>query len=313
MTVRDDAVTVAATSRDESRVFIPCGDELLSAVFTRPTVEANGMAVIFYAGRWSVTSIGRSRLFVDVARRLAGLGYHCLRLDYLGLGESTGTERPWRLERPFQEEPDAAVRWLGQQGLADIVVMGTCGGARLALDSTRRIGRLVGAALLSPPVRDYQKGDRTATLPATEFVKRAASRRVLAGLRDPRVRRRYAFHLREKLKRMLGRPGASGGAAGAGEFQWVTPNILDPLQELAQRGVPVLFFFGAEDAAYEEFTRGRSGRLGKILEKAGRLIEVVVVDGKFHGLPQSDVARLSGDAIVRWLAVPGAGRRSPGG
>lgn len=304
---------MTATTLDEERVAIACAGHQLSGVLTRPTVEPNGIAVVFYAGRWSVTSVGRSRLFVYLARRLAGLGYHSLRLDYMGLGESTGAERPWRLEDPFTDEPDAAVAFLAALGLTDIVVAGTCGGARMGLDSTRRIPGVRGAVLMSPPVRDYSKGTRTASLPVGEFLRRAARPQVLLGLRDPRRRRRYAFHLRTKAgglwRRIRTGAGAGAGAgAGTGEegFEWISPHFLDALEALVKRGVPVLLFFGRDDAAYEEFQRGRAGRLGRLLERAGDLVSIEVVDGRFHGLAQADVGPLSAAAVEPWLArLPG--------
>lgn len=300
-----------ATTAHEERVVIPCGADRLSGILTWPTVPANGLGVVFYAGRWSVTSVGRSRLFVYLARRLAPLGYTSLRLDYLGLGESTGQEQPWQLDRPFTAEPDAAVAFLAGRGITEVVVAGTCGGARLALDSTRRMDGVRGAVLMSPPVRDYAKGDRTASLPAREFLRRALRPEVLRGLGDARTRRRYAYHLRWKLRRVLGRGlrsvrGAAGGQAarggqGGGGFEWVSPHFLDALEQLVKRGVPVLLFFGTEDAAYRELQRGMDGRLGRLLARAGDLVSIEVVEGRFHGLAQSEVGPASAGALEPWL------------
>jgi dienelactone hydrolase len=304
-------VTRVATTRDESRLLIPCGDAVLSAVATRPTTDANGTGIIFFAGRWSVTSIGRSRLFVHMARHMAALGFYSLRLDLLGLGESTGEEREWQLHKPFVEEPAAAQKWLDQQGVDDVILIGTCGGARLALSSTPNFERLRGAVLFAPPVRDYAKGDRTATLPTSEFVKRALSKKVLTGLGDKRARNRYLHHARGKLRRMVGgqkaRPVTDGPQPG---FAWVSDTFLDPLQALVQRGVPVLLFFGEHDSYYDDFVRGRSGRLGKILEKGAELITLVVVPGRFHGLPQADLQREAMEAVEAWLPKLGTASRA---
>lgn len=289
---------VRATTMDEERVYVPCGDDFLSGVLTRPTVTPNGTTVVLYAGRWSVTSIGRSRLFVELARELAGLGFHSMRVDFLGLGESTGEEHEWDLEQLFSEEPSAVRAWLAERGLTDVWVAGTCGGARLALDSASHQDGVRGVVLMSPPVRNYRKGDRTATLPTQEFVKRALSKRVLAGLRDPRTRRRYRHHLRSKLRRSG--PSARNAGASRREFSWVSQNFVHALEALVRRRVPVLLFFGEDDAAYDDFVRGREGHLGDILRHAGDLVSVVTVPGRFHGLSQADLHDLSGEAIRTW-------------
>jgi pimeloyl-ACP methyl ester carboxylesterase len=311
----------AATSRDEVRALIPCGDAELSAILTRPTVPANGVALVLYAGRWSVTSIGRSRIWVHLARRLAGHGYHSLRLDFLGLGESTGKEREIKLSDPFTEEPAAATRWLAEQGLTDLVLMGTCYGARVALAGIDGVEHLRGIVLFAPPIRDFVKGEQTATLPTSEFVKRALSKRVLSGLRDANKRKRYAHHARRKLARLLGR--RRGGAAGRAQerFDWASPGFLEPFERLVRRRVPVLLFYGEEDGYYDEFRKARSGRLGRLLDEAGDLVTLVVVPGRFYGLGEAEVQRLSLEAVEAWLpriglpagpAVPAAAYAEPG-
>ena len=297
----------AATSRDEDRVFIPCGDDLLAAVLTRPTGPDTATCIVYFAGRWSVTSTGRSFLFVYLARQLARFGYHSVRLDYLGIGDSTGEERPWELARPFTEEPAATMRWLEDRGLRDVVLVGSCGGARVILGSARHVDHLRGVVLLAPPVRDAGKGERTAALPTREFLRRGLSTRVLGGLRDPAKRRRYLHHARGKLRR-LARPAADGGRRQG--VDWVSPLVLDALDDLVQRRVPVLFLFGERDSYYDDFQRGRAGRLGTILEEAGDLVTVVEVEDRFFALTQTDMRRLTLDAIEPWLASARAGSAS---
>ena len=345
-----------ATTLDEERVLVPCGDELLSGVLTR-AADPGPVGILFLAGRWSVTSIGRSRLFVHLARRLAGRGFASLRLDYLGLGESTGRERRWRLEAPFREEPDAAVAWLAGRGVERVLVVGTCGGARLALDAAARLPAVVGAVLLAPPVREYAKGERTSSLPVAEFLRRGLRPAVLAGLADRRARRRYAHHLRGLARRLrrrararlAGPPGGRTSAASAdpassapgsasqapgsasqgpgpgpqapgpgpqgsrssgpgaggqttGEpFEWVSRRFLGPLARLAERGVPVLVFFGEDDAYYRELCRGRAGGFDDLLARGAGVVELVTVPGRFHALAQADIGPVTLAAVEDWL------------
>ncbi|MCA1703737.1 MAG: alpha/beta hydrolase [Actinobacteria bacterium] len=292
-----------ATTRDELLVFIPCGNEQLSAVLTVPTVQANGMAVLFYAGRWSVTSIGRSRLWVHLARELAGHGFHCLRMDYIGLGESTGEEREVRLDKPFTDEPASAELWLRQHGISEFIVVGTCAGARMALESTREMTGVRGAVLIAPPARDFQKGDRSATLPTSEFVKRALTKRVLIGLSDANTRRRYIHHVTAKARRLLRAAGDQKDAHSSPGFEWASRNFLEPLEGLIRRRLPVLIIYGQDDEYFADFQRARKGEPGRLIDAAADLLTLNVLEGRFHGLSETEVQRLTLGALEAWLPV----------
>lgn len=284
-----------ATTRDEERVVIPCGSESLSAILTRPTVDANGTTLVFWPGK--AMSIGRSALFVVMARRLAALGFHSLRFDYLGLGESTGVEREWRLEEPLSEEPVAVNDWLVARGLHHQVLVGTCFGARTVLSFADQVEDLGGLVLISAPVRDFDRGAQTASLPASEFLRRAVSKRVIQGLRDPYRRRRYRHHLRVKARKVLG--GKRGDTHDDGGR--VSRGFLEPLEATVRRQTPTLMIYGEDDAYYDEFQRARSGRLGRVLDSAGGVVTLHVIPDRFFGLPQVEVQQVAMESFTAWL------------
>src|SRR5439155_658117 len=73
--------------------FLPSRGEHIFGVWTRPTTAPNGIAAILLVGGIYGLSIGRNRLSVRLARTLASCGYHVMRLDLHGSGESTGEVR----------------------------------------------------------------------------------------------------------------------------------------------------------------------------------------------------------------------------
>lgn len=293
-------VGAIATTAQERFIRLPAGDELLLGVVTEPTVTPVGGAIVLLSGRSAVTSVGRSRLFVGLARRLAALGYHVVRFDHRGAGESTGVEQPWELAAPFLEDAKAVVAWLQAEGITDVRFMGTCGGARLALHVAAQTSGATGVAMFSPIVRNYHKSEREETLPTAELLRRAFRRNTLVAMRDRHARRRY---LRVALRR-LRRLRARRPSARPSEFEWVSGNVLDDLERLVEREIPVLLFFGSDDAALEDWRRGIGGRLGRILERAGDLVRLEIVQGRYHALPAMEVQPALIGAIERWLPVP---------
>jgi pimeloyl-ACP methyl ester carboxylesterase len=293
-----------ATSEEESRVLIPCGDAVLSAYITEPTVEPNGIMIVWLAGRWSVTSIGRSRVFVNLAREFAAKGYHSIRIDFLGLGESTGEEWEWHLDRLSLVEPAAIVTWLAENGYPDIVLAGTCGGARMALSAAPDFDNLLGLVLLAPPLREFKHGTNKASLPTKEFVKRALDWDIIRGLTDAKRRRRYVHQLQQRLRLFKeGRAKSRSGEAQPKErFQWVSRAVTEPLEALVDRGVPVLFFFGELDGYYDDLKRGSNGgRLKWILDNAGDLVTIDTVPGRFFGLGEVEMRDETLKSIDPWL------------
>lgn len=286
-----------ATTEQERFVRIPAGDVELVAVVTEPTTTPVGAALVLLSGRSGVTSVGRSRLFVGLARQLASMGYHAVRFDYRGVGESTGEELVWELDAPSLDDVAAVVAWLEGEGFADIRFIGTCGGARLALHMGALVDAAKGVAMVSPIVRNYHKSERELTLPTSELARRALRRGTLTGMLDPYTRRRYLRIFTRRLKRLRG-----GGAPSASkEFDWVSRNVVDDLERLVDRQVPVLVFFGSEDAGLDDWTRGTAGRLGQILERAGEGVHVDIVPGRYHALAAAVVQPALISALERWM------------
>lgn len=300
-------MTAVATAADETPVWLPAGDQDLFAILTRPTAPANGVAVVLSSsGHW-VTTVGTNRTYVRLARSLAAEGFHVVRFDYVGVGESSGPAREYRLDDPFVGDTDVVLDWLRSQGLHRFVLLGNCYGARVAIAAAQAAGpdEVAGVALFPPAVRDFGHGERAASLPLRELaarsLRRGGIRGVLAKARTPGARRRWAAALRKKAASVTGRRKGDAGKGDGGAVQWVSPHFLRPLEDLVDRKVPVLLVFGRDEDFYLDFERGRSGRLGKVLDRAGDLVTVHLVEGNTHGLGTVEIQEDVVETLRAWV------------
>jgi pimeloyl-ACP methyl ester carboxylesterase len=150
------------------------------AILTRPAAEPNGAVALLLWGGGHLPSFGRNGVRTRLARRLADAGYHAVRNDYPGLGDSTGTPPDLRLDAaavaPLVEDTLALVSRLGESGLSRFVMIGSCLGTRLALTAAERIPDVAGMVLLAAPPADYEyQRMRPVSGPTNEFVRLLSS------------------------------------------------------------------------------------------------------------------------------------------
>jgi dienelactone hydrolase len=290
------------TSRDEVAGFFASGGESLFGVMTKPVVDPVRTAVVLVpTGAGTRDSISRNRIWVRLARRVSLLGYHAVRFDFHGSGESAGIEERLRLDQTFLGDIEGAINWVRAEGISSIVLVGSCFGARAALSHAPRTPGLRGIVLATPYLHDISSGEGFATKLATEWtvgqhVRRLLSRRVLRGVLDSRRRRAYARVATTKVRVLASRlRGDSQFTDGAGS------NFLGNLAEILERKVPVLFLYGDSDDAYEEFERAKTGRLGELLDRGASLVKVAVIPGRAHAFSTVRAQDAAMERIVDWL------------
>jgi pimeloyl-ACP methyl ester carboxylesterase len=115
----------------EYPVFVPFGEDHLAAVVTAPD-DARAVALLLQ-GAGGAPRSHRYRLWTRTARALAARGIGSVRMDYRGIGDSTGPYR-FDMEMPPVEEAGTLAE-LGMRALgADrFGVVGNCIGARTAV------------------------------------------------------------------------------------------------------------------------------------------------------------------------------------
>jgi pimeloyl-ACP methyl ester carboxylesterase len=148
-----------ARAQDEVPLYFTAGDNTLFGMLTRPTVEPNGTGVLLLSGGVYVMSTNRNQMFVHLARRLAALGYTVLRIDFRGVGDSGGVISGYELDDPNGEDAAGAMRCLRATGVDEVVVVGSCFGARSGLHAAAGDPALSAMVLFSPPIGDVADGD----------------------------------------------------------------------------------------------------------------------------------------------------------
>jgi hypothetical protein len=134
-------------------IFVPHGQEHLAVVLTLPDQEILGLTLLFTGV--GATRSHRYQLWTRTARRLAERGVAVARMEYLGVGDSTGEVPRWqRSAHGSQLEQaaslaDTAMRVVGVDSFG---VVGNCFGALVALDLMAGSDACTGAVCFLPLV-----------------------------------------------------------------------------------------------------------------------------------------------------------------
>jgi pimeloyl-ACP methyl ester carboxylesterase len=239
----------------EQAFFTSVGADQLFGVLTRPTVSPNGAGMVILAGgRYEQTS-GRNRMARRLAHALAAEGFHVVRFDYHGVGDSTGVHQEFVLHEPYTDDLAAATAELRRAGVSRVAFLGDCFGARTALAGAATRDDVAAVLLVSLPWRDLARSNRKAhiqssQLSAADYAKRGLSWRTLRRLSDPAARQAYARLAVAKVRHTARRVGDR--LTGLDVPPWVSRRVIRQLSALRRRGTPVLLLYGRGPA--EEYT-----------------------------------------------------------
>ncbi len=191
----------------EFPLFVPYAEEHLAAVLCVPDGQPKAVVLL-------LTGIGaprshRFQVWARVARRLAAQGYASVRMDYGGLGDSTGSlEELPLIEAPWHEAREVARFAMRAVGTDRLGIAGNCLGATVGLRVAAEMPESVATVGLLTRLRDpgatYQVLHRTrgwrvvSMLRSNRFVRRVVVRR-LKGLKG-----RSLPGVRDQLSRALG-------------------------------------------------------------------------------------------------------------
>ncbi|MGH2808966.1 MAG: alpha/beta fold hydrolase [Actinomycetota bacterium] len=273
------------TAANERPLFFSSGDEMSFGIITEPEAP-RGIAVISLAGAVHVPSANRNRIWVRLNRTLAADGFHALRFEYAGTGESSGPGTPFERDKPRTNDLLGAVAFLREQGLDRFVLVGTCFGALTALLTAPQIEGVEKIVLLSPLILDSKSYAQLATeTSVTSYVRKALRPRTITGAFRSASRASYKKIARAKIEAL--RDGGETTPDGLAPLP-VSPRVMAAIRSLVDRGTPTTIAFGSEDAHYEDWRRATRGRLGRLIESADN-IDVVVLPGYLHSFPQLSV------------------------
>lgn len=184
--------------------------------------------------------VGASRLYVQMARRLAEEGFTSLRFDFSGIGDSEARRDSLPFEESAVAETRAAMDYLERVvGARSFHLMGLCSGADMAFAVAQVDHRVVGLGQLDP------YGYRTFRWYLRHY--------------GPRVLRlsTWTHSLRVRLASLLGRSGPECGTGSssvfvAPEYSRVFPKrreVEAKMASLAKRGIRFFVCFTGDEPA----------------------------------------------------------------
>lgn len=270
---------MTATSQLDRPVYFEADGEQLFGVFSRPEHESNGVAVLVLFGAGSFPTSGKNQVRARLAHLLTDEGYHVLRIDYRGVGDSAGELREAKISNPWVEDAYGAVRWLGEQGFDRILVVGVCFGSVVSLAAFPELPHVVGIVLVGLPMVDASHREaRLAERGLSWYLKRATSLRALRLVlgTDAAARRRRAT-LKDTAQRGLQR-GQQSKPQSLAEKE-PNPQFLERVGDVLGSGLPVLLLYGRRDAFFASFERARLGRLGQLIDAGAPNVHVQIEDG----------------------------------
>jgi pimeloyl-ACP methyl ester carboxylesterase len=137
---------------EEFPVFIPFGDDHLCAIVCTPkAADATDVGAVLLTGG-NYTRTHRNRMWVRAARALAENGVPSIRLDYHGIGDSTGTAH-FELEVPFDADAVCAAEFLQRAtGIEHLALVATCFGGRGAMAAAAQLPHAVSATVFPVPL-----------------------------------------------------------------------------------------------------------------------------------------------------------------
>lgn len=262
----------------EYPVFVPYGNHRLAAVITVPDGEPRGL-VLLLPGVGAPRS-HRFAIWTRAARRLADQHHLAsARIDWVGIGDSTGSIRDWRFNGPAIDEASEVAKFaMKAVGVDRFAAAGNCLGSRASLALAAATPECVGAALVRAPL--LRPGW------SSHLRKRARRSKVLS-----RILKRQ--RVKNLVKRLLGRAGA----------RKVVGRDLSYALTAAIRHSRLLLLYSAEDHTYNE-------RLRTELDLwAGRLPEAereryefrLVPEGPLKGFESLRIQEVVIETVVDWL------------
>jgi pimeloyl-ACP methyl ester carboxylesterase len=299
------------TSYVETPVFFEAGADTLFGLVTLPREGRARTGLVILTGAGTPLTVNRNRMSVRICRELAALGYAGMRIDYHGVGDSTGAIEEFRLDRPFVEDVRGAVECLRRAGVERVILAGSCFGARTALSAAAELDNVDAVILVASALRDYALGENKSLNYArnksfARYARVALRPSTLRGLFHGRTRRGYAKYARGKLRVTAAKlPGLRRLVrARPTATEEVAPSFERPLRTLVDRGVLVRFIYGSEDAFFtDEFRTAAAGRLADVLGGGRDAVEVSVLPGKLHGFTTVEIQDSVVDEIIGWAAA----------
>jgi pimeloyl-ACP methyl ester carboxylesterase len=243
---------------------------------------------------------GASRLYVQIARELAGRGFTCLRFDFSGIGDSEARRDTLPFHKSAVLETQEAMDFLAQaRGFKQFILIGLCSGADMSFWVSLEDERVIGLAQLDAfayRTRGYKIRHYGPRLVNPLAWKRSAEARI----------RNYIAAKKPKTDDEL------ASVYVAPEYRRVFPpreRVAQGLQQLMQRGVQLYYFFSGSMADHINYRAQYEESFPDV--DFGRRLHVEYVNTADHTVTQLDKQQHVVGAIGDWAETRFAAAAAP--
>jgi len=304
-------MTNEAGIEGDTPVFIPLSGSHMFGVLSRPRTASNRIGVLVASGATAAPCCGRNSFVTSLARELCDNGFHVLRFDYPGAGDSPGILSEPDFAKPLVEEVVAAHNWLlGLTEVDEVAIIGQCGGGFNALCASHRLEQLCGLAMTSPPLTPEPKRESIVrNTPVKELAGRWLQWKNVRRYLGPE-RKRYAQlvvrRLRMSMENRASRVSSALGWHGKPESS--DSDFFERMEPLLEGETRILMLFGTQDAWYADFAAElESGRLAGLVRRHGKdQVRTGSVDGRLQNLTEIALQNELREALVSWLGDIGS-------
>ncbi len=284
-----DELNAKSKAREEAFMFGPSGQLLGILCEPEERHEARTSDAVIFLNVGSNHRVGASRMYVKMARTLAGRGITSLRFDVSGVGDSVS---PLGIEnRPYAKEAvldaRAAMDVLKAQREAQrFFLVGLCSGAYLAFRTAHVDERVVGQILINTQTFHWKEGDtlevslrknyRSTRYYTTEMWNPRVWGRVLRGeVNATGIAGTLATRALERAKRE-----AAASIARVRHGRLEIDDVAAQFKDILKRGTETLLVFGANDGGLDRMETHLGADATK-LEKF-RNFRLEIIEGTDH-------------------------------
>jgi pimeloyl-ACP methyl ester carboxylesterase len=273
----------------------------LVGILTQPTSDRGvyrPAVVILNSG--VIHRVGHHRMYVAMARKLAAAGHLVLRFDFSGIGDSGSRGDSLDPVAAALADISEAVDWLSEaRGVSEVVLLGLCSGADIALRYGHTDGRVVGLTLLDP------------TIPPTWHFYRHYIRRRVTSISSWQTFLRGRGRLWGDL---VGRLSAVASTASPSVYRLVDPQSRKELESLfgrsIDRGLKLLAVFTGNPS------EGRQAYKEQLVDAFPALsfssvLTLYYFEGCDHVFTPANYRHRLNERVLTWLQDTSFDRRSP--
>jgi len=248
--------------REETCVFGSANP--LVGIITHPEVDV-GLPTVILLNAGLIHRIGPNRVYVRLARHLAGLGFQVLRFDLSGIGDSPVRTDNLSFEKGAVSDAQQAMDYLKQtQNAEQFILMGHCAGAIHSFRVARHDDRVAGAVIINPQSveqgwNEYDRKRKVANYYQNYYGKEALTdpnrwKKLFTGKADygSIIKNVFQNILWNKISSLLFRFKSRAAASQPQpEVNPMVAEVLDDLRGLAHQDKPLLFVHSQESTGLE--------------------------------------------------------------